>query len=335
VDINLEILERKSLIEHRLNLLIEKVYRKYSFSDVLTDFEQDFKDYCLRQGKRIRGLLLVDTYLRYGGKDEETIYECAAILELIHNFILIHDDLIDEADFRRGGRSLHVLLEDNVSAKLAKDLALVLGDVIFAFGIKSFLKLKVSLGRKHRALNLLMDIAVLTGCGEIRSLVDSYVVKKSLAMVDIYRIYDLKTARYSFLAPLKIGAILAGASYKEIKKLERVSKYLGRAYQIQNDLDEVIESADKLKRAEFLDLKGNKKTILYWYVSRFGSKDQKDLLVSIFSKKNKFEADYECVRNIYAESGAIGFAKDEIRKCEAIVDESGFAYIRRAVLIRK
>jgi geranylgeranyl diphosphate synthase type I len=191
------------------------------------------RDYALRPGKRTRPLLTVIGYGLATGQGElgDGIIDAAAALELLHTFLLIHDDVADRAPTRRGGPSLHLTLG---RGKLGEDLAIVMGDHLFARSVE--LLLQGRLPHSAEAVSFLMQACRFTAAGQFLDLQLSLAPLAEVTLFQTLKVAHLKTARYGFVAPLLCGAILGGGSAELRETLERVGRHAGTAYQLRDDL---------------------------------------------------------------------------------------------------
>jgi geranylgeranyl diphosphate synthase, type I len=223
----------------------------------------------LRRGKRIRPMLFLASYRLFGGDRPLTspaVLQAAASLELLHTFILIHDDVIDRSETRRGLPTFHKLMEVQLGKltereRSGQNLALVLGDMLFALAIDTMVCADLDPARRQIAVRKLLQYVADTGCGETYDILLGARDISRVLEAEIEQMYALKTTRYTFEAPLVLGAILAGAEEAAVAELVRVAEPLGLAFQIQNDLQE-FSHFDPLDRAMQTDLLEGKKTML-------------------------------------------------------------------------
>jgi geranylgeranyl diphosphate synthase type I len=195
----------------------------------------ELRAYTLRPAKRVRPTLLVAGWaMASGGMGQgipQGVREFAAGLELLHTFMLIHDDVADRAATRRGGPSLHRVLS---SGKAGEDLAVVVGDHVYSRAVEVML----GCGQRHaaEATRYMMTICRHTAVGQY---LDIDLAGTPLAEVNLFqtlKVANLKTARYGFVAPLIAGAMLGGASKALLEQLERIGRQVGMAFQLRDDL---------------------------------------------------------------------------------------------------
>jgi geranylgeranyl diphosphate synthase type I len=278
------------------------------------------KEFFLRKGKRIRPGLCVVGYLGYAKRPKPGIYRAALSLEFLHDFMLVHDDIIDKSDVRRGRPSMHALLDRYVLREKkpkfnGDDLAIIAGDVMYALAIDALLSINEEPRRKEQAMRKLIEATLYTGSGEFIELLTGLKKIDSLSKNDIYKIYDLKTARYTFSSPLAIGALLAGAKETEINKLSKYGRYLGRAFQIQDDILGMFGQEKVTGKSSLTDLREAKKTLLILEAYQNSRLKNKVRIKKLLSKRNAGEADLKIMRRIITDSGALAAAKKEISLC--------------------
>lgn len=190
------------------------------------------KEYSTRKAKRFRAILVNYGYFLAGGKDRKKILAASIFIELIHNYLLIHDDIIDKDELRRGKKSLHRLY--------GLDMAIVAGDTASALGYEILSCAPFSAENKVLALAKLNETLYSTGYGQMLELSLREKIKsgKKASANEVLTIYKKKTAFYTLVAPLQIGALLAGADKAFLEKIKKFALPLGIAFQIRDDLQD-------------------------------------------------------------------------------------------------
>ncbi|PIU41359.1 MAG: hypothetical protein COS99_05725 [Candidatus Omnitrophica bacterium CG07_land_8_20_14_0_80_42_15] len=289
----------------------------YSSSKLSPALFKHIEEFLLRDSKKIRPVLFAIGYLGFTGKPASGLYRSALSVEILHDFMLVHDDIIDKSDVRRGRPSMHSMLDKYVAKyKNIKfngaDLAIITGDVIYAMGIGAFLSIKENPERKEAALKQLINTAIYTGTGEFLELLSETKELNRVTKDNIYKIYDLKTANYSFACPLALGAILAGAKKRDVNKLIKYGIFLGRAFQIKDDLLDMVPEERRLGKSAFSDLRSSKRTILIWHAYNNSDKKDKLKIKSILEKDHINRLDLSAIQKIIDKTGTINYAKREI-----------------------
>jgi geranylgeranyl pyrophosphate synthase len=237
-------------------------------SPVLAD---KLSSYLRGKGKRVRPLLFVMAYQALANDSPGGLFRTALAFEILHDFILVHDDIVDRADLRRGRPSLNAQLDQNLPSHLpltGSDLALIAGDVLYALGIQAFMAVDMDRKRKERALDNLIRGGVRTGLGEFNELILSTGDWEGVTKESIFAVCDLKTASYSFSCPLTCAAILAGSPQWVIDRFGAYGMYMGRAYQILDDVLDLTGEAAGTGKGSFSDIRERRKTIPLWYAVR-------------------------------------------------------------------
>lgn len=297
---------------------IDKINRSFSLCGISPLLYESIRDFVLRSGKRLRPTLFILGYLCFDKKLPKGIYESALSLELLHDFMLVHDDIIDKSDLRRSKPSMHALLNSYLKSHPqvkfnGQDLAIVLGDVMYALALHSFLTVESPLPRKEKSLKRLIEAALYAGSGEFVELTFGLKPIDDISLKDIYTIYDLKTAYYSFACPLTMGALLAGAKEKEVEKLFQYGACMGRAFQIKDDILGMFESEKNIGKSSLTDLKEAKKTILIWYAYKNSDFKIKRKISRLMTKKDVVLSDLRQMRKIVVQSKALEYAKKQIQ----------------------
>lgn len=191
------------------------------------------REYARRPAKRLRPALVAMGHGLGAGHAEvpEGLWTFAAAFELLHTFLLIHDDVADCAERRRGSPALHRVL---APGKLGEDLAVVVGDHLFARSIEAMLG--TGLPGAARAVRYYLGVCRQTAAGQYLDLDLTRVPLSEVTLFRTLRVAHLKTARYGFVAPLVCGAMLAGAPRALIERMDRVGRQVGLAYQLRDDL---------------------------------------------------------------------------------------------------
>ena len=194
-------------------------------------------------GKRLRPMLFL---LASGGaraSADVDVMPAALALEMIHHFILVHDDLLDRSETRRGGASLHHrihLLEraNGREPRRGAGVAMLVGDLLYSMAIESMLGVRgVPAERVGDALRALMGSAVDTGSG---ALIELQLEGRPLAEVALPAVEDMyarKTGSYSFALPLRVAAALCG--WHPDFPFAAFGRAAGIAYQLHNDAEEL------------------------------------------------------------------------------------------------
>ena len=248
MDINKEIAEHTTQVEAIITKYLpeETGYQK----TVMEAMNYSF----LAGGKRLRPMLMQETYRLFDGKSD-IIEPFMAAIEMIHTYSLIHDDLpaMDNDDYRRGRKTTHVVY--------GEAMGILAGDALLNFAFETACKgLMQDVGNPAvaRAVQILAQKAGIYGMlgGQV---VDVESEGQPLEREKLDFIYDLKTGAL-IEASMLIGAVLAGASEKEQQVILQVAKDVGLAFQIQDDILDVTSDMETLGKPIGSDEKNHKTT---------------------------------------------------------------------------
>jgi geranylgeranyl diphosphate synthase, type I len=225
------------------------------------------REFALRPAKRVRptlvalGWMLAKGHASWSDVPREVV-QFGVGLELLHTFMLIHDDVADRAQARRGGAALHKLLG---AGRLGEDLAVVSGDHLYARAMEAMF----STPSPHAAAagRYMLEVCRHTAAGQHLDLVLTLAPLSEVTLFRTLKVADLKTARYGFVAPLACGAMLGGADRGVLEQVRRVGRHAGLAYQLRDDLiglcgDDAV--AGKGGGADYLEGKRTFPVIAAW-----------------------------------------------------------------------
>ena len=316
----------KRQIDQSLRDFFRRIKKEYKLHLVHPILFESIHDFSLRKGKRIRPLLLILSYKGYGSPNSpipQSLFNASTCMELLHNFMLIHDDIIDRSDLRRGKPTLHNILKKAVRTqdqeKLGADLSIIAGDIVYALAIDAFLSIDEEPYRKEEALKYFIKTAAFTAMGEFIDILHGVQNVRQITEKDVFLNYTLKTARYTFECPLVVGAILAGADKKDINKLSRMGVMIGQAFQIQDDIIGIFGSQKAIGKSILSDLAEFKKTLLVCHAYHQLKKQQRKKFLKYFSRTPKSYADLLAIRKIFIRAGSLAYS---IRKIKKLIDNS-------------
>jgi len=205
-------------------------------------------------GKRLRPILMLETYRLFGGQGK-VIEPFMAAIEMIHTHSLIHDDLpaLDNDEYRRGRRTTHVVY--------GEAMAILAGDALLNYAYETAVQafeLEPESTRIGKALAILSRKTGVYGMlgGQC---VDVEAAGKNITREKLDFIYRLKTSAL-IEASMMTGAALAGASKEQIQQIEAAARDIGLAFQIRDDILDVTSTVDELGKPVFSDEKNEKMT---------------------------------------------------------------------------
>lgn len=288
--------------------------------DFIRELYPLIEEFCLRPGKRIRPLIFLLSYLGYerGKNNNEDIIKIAAVIEMLHAYLLVQDDIIDRSPLRRGEKTLHVLCQDYFVKKtrnrnIGNDIALILADVLFANLIEIIGSTGIKSSIKNDFLLLFSKTYELTAWGQILDIMNTMPVCIDIDSQDPMHVSLLKTAHYTVLSPMVMGLVLSGRKDQdEEKALSDFAIPLGVAFQIKDDVLGVFGDRYSTGKPSDSDIIEGKFTLLVQKaVSNLNIAQRKEF-VSIFLKEKKTQRDIKMIRDILDKSGALEYSYNRI-----------------------
>ena len=245
---NLEIEERRKLVE---NILKEYMPEANGMQKTVID-AMNYSVFA--GGKRIRPILMYETYKMFGGKSK-VIEPFMAAIEMIHSYSLVHDDLpaMDNDEYRRGRKTTHIVY--------GEAMGILAGDGLLNYAFETAFKaFDIEPGNVNipKALGVLAKKAGIYGMIGGQT-VDVELTGKKIDKAQIDFIFDLKTCAM-IESSMMIGAILAGATTNEQKTIESSAKAVGMAFQIRDDVLDVIGDEKEIGKPILSDEKNDKTT---------------------------------------------------------------------------
>lgn len=298
-----EILKSKSgLVQKALDAYLPA--RGSSEMAELNSFYEMLWDYNLRGGKRLRPALCLLTCEMFGGKQERALPSAVAF-ELMHNFLLIHDDFEDGSELRRGAPCLHRIH--------GAPAAINAGDGLFAKTWQALLANRRLIGA-GRALKVFDEFARqcdYTVQGQAIELGWVASNKWDVEEKDYYKLVELKTAHYTTTTPMRVGAICGGAPMKEANAIDKFGLLFGTAFQIQDDVLNLAGSEKEMGKEVGGDIHEGKRTLALLHAYRKARGKEKQELVEIMAKPRERKTPEEVTRvlEIMNSLGSVEYAK--------------------------
>lgn len=222
-------------------------------------------------GKRLRPVLMMETFRLFGGEGK-VVEPFMAAIEMIHTYSLIHDDLpaLDNDDYRRGRKTSHIVF--------GEAMAILAGDALLNYAYETACKafdMETNHQRISKAITILARKPGVYGMigGQV---VDVEMTGKTLTKEQLLYIYENKTGAL-IEASMMIGGVLAGASEAELEEIEKIGSDIGLAFQIQDDILDVIGDSELLGKPILSDEENGKQT----YVTIYGVDKAKEKVAEL------------------------------------------------------
>ncbi|HSX36117.1 MAG TPA: polyprenyl synthetase family protein [Patescibacteria group bacterium] len=307
-----------------------------------------FLDVLSRGGKRLRGALVMVGYEMCGGTNKAMIIQAARAIEMLHAYMLIVDDIQDRSPLRRGKPSAHVMLAawhraqklkgdpDHFGMSVALDAAY--GGAHAAQAILANMDADPQL--KLNVLSITNRTLSITAHGQTQDMVNA--ASAHPTSQDIEHVLEWKSALYSFINPLHVGMVLAGAGCEATDAITPYATHLGKAFQIIDDIEGIFGSAKEQGTSPLDDILEGKMTILTHYALAHASATDAAFLRSCLGNQQLTAKDFAHCKQVLESSGARAFAAkiaatqsaqalEALDVAKGLWDEQGSAFLRALV----
>lgn len=280
----------------------------------------------LKNGKRLRPLLVSIGYEAAGGKSAATVMPAGLAVELFHTSALIHDDIMDRATGRRGVPTVeHAVARQSGNSHAGLGTAILSGDLFLA-AADQFDRIVLPTSRRERARQAYRTMAEETILGQ--QLEFDLSRSKHVSLEDIVRTMVYKSGRYSIEWPLTIGAILGGAKPAQLKSYSSFSVPLGMAFQLRDDILSTFGNPEETGKSRDSDIREGKRTLLVYFTHERATAAERRLLWRVLGDQRASSKKIAVVRMLMKRTSALARAQELTR---ALTDV-GLQAIRRSAM---
>lgn len=283
-------------------------------------------------GKRTRPALVLAAHQGLHGPDPAAAIDLAVAFELLHTAFLLHDDVIDGDEVRRGAPNLlgefstdarRRAISEVRAVQWGRSAAILAGDLLIHYAQSLVARLDVDHAARLALLDVLEKAVFATAAGELADVAYSVGMRRA-PLADVLAMMEQKTAAYSFEAPLVAGAVLAGADRECLSALSEYGRLLGIAFQLGDDLLGTFGSEELTGKSSIGDLREGKETPIVAYARGTAEWAQID---GLFGRSELDSDDAAILRSALERCGARGFVEslvaDYARGAIAALDGAG------------
>ena len=300
---------RRQTLDTLQKSLPEKEPRSY-----LYDLIRKYLDH---SGKGLRPALCLATCRAFGGRTEDALNSAAAI-EMLHNAFLVHDDIEDDSEFRRGYPTMHT--------QYGLPIAVNTGDAMQALSMRILGKNHSTLGPKlawqvFEEFDSMLIESLEGQAIELGWIRDN---RCDISDDDYLRMTLKKTCWYSFIHPCRIGALIARPEDTNLDRFNSFGHYLGSAFQIQDDILNLTGSRQKYGKEIAGDLYEGKRTLMLSHLFGKGSPEETQELKDFLSKprNGKYADQIDWVRKLMTSYGSIEYARSGARELRDAAEQA-------------
>lgn len=303
--------EPRERINHLLASFLDQAGTQFREQEPITEVFLKVQDFVLSKGKRLRPLFC---YWGWRGAEdqrtdavEQAVIRAAASLEIFHAFALIHDDIMDSSDTRRGRPTLHRELADlhlrtqwpGVPEHAGLALAILAGDLCLVWSDALVDSCVIPIDRWRRARDLLHQTRTELVLGQYLDLLGH-----GGGVREALRVIQLKSGRYTVERPLHLGAVLAGASPAVLRAYSDFALPLGEAFQLRDDILGVFGDPATTGKSTTGDLREGKPTVLIALARQQASPTQAEELEMLYGNPGLDADGAATLREIITDCGA-------------------------------
>lgn len=273
-------------------------------------------------GKRLRPQIVMTAYTHLGGQDLEAAARVGAAFELLHTALIVHDDVIDLDFVRRGQDNVPGVYRRRAEAAgeapaVARhrglSVGVIAGDLALSGAFRMLDSVTTDPATRETLAGILDEAVFASAAGELID-VDFSLQPGAPPVAEILDMERLKTAVYSFEAPLRAGAVLAGAGPDAVAALGRFGRDTGIAYQVVDDLLGVFGNESATGKSSMGDLREGKRTVLVAYAAQSPCWPE---LSGIIGHPDMRPADADRAREILVNCGARDYAQQLVAEYAA------------------
>lgn len=279
-------------------------------------------------GKRLRPALLELAYRACGGRSETAPLRLGLATELLHTYLLIHDDVMDRADRRRGRPTTHAAFAERHRHQggterrrgdpehFGRSVAILVGDLAHGFAVELSRPFREDPEGDPAAVTRAFDAMCeeVIGGQYLEMLLPS---REEPTEDELLRVLRLKSGRYTVERPVELGALLAGAEEGVVAGLLRWGEAAGEAFQLQDDVLGTFGDSEAVGKPVVSDLAEGKHTFLVHHALAGAAPEDRDWLRAALGRDDLTADDLERARGVLRSSGGLAAVLDRIEECLA------------------
>jgi geranylgeranyl diphosphate synthase, type I len=277
------------------------------------------REFTLRGGKRFRAVLVLAGYHLATNRSPRPVLSAAAALEHFQSWMLIHDDIMDHADERRGGPTVHRALAalhrkerlEGSGDDFGVGMGITLGDLEEPFTVRALLATPGPAPARLAALEEYVRMTRSTAYGQLLDIRNGTLDPGAVTEADVLEVHRLKSAIYTVAAPLRIGALLGSGRAALLADLESIGVDLGIAFQLRDDVLGAGFDADESGKSAN-DLAEGKRTLLVVRAWSGASEADRARLGRVLGNANATPEDVERAREVIRATGSLAYSEQRL-----------------------
>lgn len=271
-------------------------------------------------GKRLRPALVYFGYRACGGADEAQVLPLAMSTELLHAYLLIHDDIMDHAEVRRGKPAAHAGFRDHHKAQgwpddaadYGRAMAILAGDLAHTHAVELFASVDAPPAQRAALHRLFFTMEREVIDGQYLEMHMGY--QEAPGEATLRRVLQLKSGFYSVQRPVQLGATLAQATAPQMQALTQYGNAVGEAFQLQDDLLGMFGDPEAVGKPVGDDLKEGKFTFLIHHTLRLADEGQRKILRQALGDAALSDEGVNAAGAVIRDSGGLAAVEAMIRE---------------------
>jgi len=309
---------RNSINQELLNFVAGENKYLNEIGSELAPVATAMERFLLDSGKRLRPLFAYIGFLGTGSKPNAEILRACAALELVHVCALMHDDVMDASDTRRGAPSIHKAFEalhgeeklSGSAEQFGISAAILLGDLALVWSAKMLHQSGINGETLIRALAMYDEMRVELMAGQYLDIYEQALASESVERS--LKVARYKSGKYTIERPLHFGAALGGANIELMSTFSDYGLPLGEAFQLRDDVLGIFGNPDETGKPAGDDLREGKRTVLLAKTMELADANSKATVKGALGNQNLALSDVMQVRNIIINCGALAEVEDLI-----------------------
>ena len=316
-----------ALVEERVKDYFNKVIKDArGYHPFIAKVYSGLEEFVLRKGKRLASCSTLLAYEGYTGKVDDRILDVCVGIEIFRHSILVHDDLVDEDNLRRGGMTLHKTLKDERDDRFGEGTAIFVGNIAYTLAFRAIMNSGFPEEKVASSLLLLSRGFQEVNESQILDLLFEY----KAVTANEWRIMASRRAASLFTATILIGSMLGGAPESDLRLLEDAAKNMGYSFDIQDDIIDTFANEEQYGRHPCGDIIRGKKPL--HVVLTLNSEDQEKAgnLKNHLGRKRLHCDDVDLIRKAIKTGEGLEAAKKELKehaeKAKALISQTSIHF---------
>jgi len=295
------------MIEQRLSHFLKKeCMDARTYHDFIGRVYKDITDYALRGGKRLASCSTLLTYKGFTNEINDRILDVCTGVELYRHAILVHDDLVDHDELRRGASTIHTMYS-KYDDHCGTGVAVFAGNILYTIALNAIMRTDFETNKIAKVLTILNNAFQAVNDSQLLDVLFEYKIP------DVHEWYIMASKRAAslFNASLGIGAVLAEASERDVQLLEEAALHIGYCFDIQDDIIDTFAVEEQYGRRPGEDLYKHKKPLHIVYTYKMADRAQLETFERV--AHNSSPGSLMVIRKIITDCGALEAAKNHSR----------------------